>query len=279
MMTNIYVLELEGGNYYVGASSDIAKRFAQHINGQGSAWTKKFKPIRIEREHMNVSPYIEDALTKEYMAKYGIDKVRGGSYVKVQLTSEEINCITREIRGAQGLCTRCGKPGHFVTECQVQIINKCTRCYRDSHTVDRCYAGTYLDGTKIKSAKPFKSTRNNNILDKGCTPSQTNTVEQTALHNKVMNTIRVNNQSTETKHGEDVIYTYEPKIDNSTNTILCNTEENVLIDNDEWLFRYGQMIDKALDAVKEHIIIDDEERIIARRQKIDKALDNCCVIL
>ena len=43
--TNIYVLKLQGGRYYVGKSQDVIGRYKQHMDGKGSAWTKKYKPI------------------------------------------------------------------------------------------------------------------------------------------------------------------------------------------------------------------------------------------
>jgi len=33
--TNIYVLKLQGGKYYVGKSLDVIGIYQQHINGQG----------------------------------------------------------------------------------------------------------------------------------------------------------------------------------------------------------------------------------------------------
>lgn len=115
--TNIYVLRLEGGRYYVGKSDDVMNRYQQHRNGLGSAWTRKYKPIVLEKTIENVSPFEEDKITKEYMSKYGIDKVRGGSYVEVELSGFHTDALNMEIWAAKGLCTNCGRPGHFVKDC------------------------------------------------------------------------------------------------------------------------------------------------------------------
>ena len=40
----VYVLELEGGNYYVGMSHNLSQRLAQHFSGNGAKWTKLHKP-------------------------------------------------------------------------------------------------------------------------------------------------------------------------------------------------------------------------------------------
>jgi len=117
--TNVYVLELVGGKYYVGTTSNIAIRYQQHLDGQGSSWTHKYPPISLLKIYQNTSPFDEDRITKEYMAIYGIDNVRGGSYVRLQLSPEIKQKIQREIRGALGLCIQCGEAGHFIRHCPV----------------------------------------------------------------------------------------------------------------------------------------------------------------
>jgi predicted GIY-YIG superfamily endonuclease len=116
-MTNIYILRLEGGKYYVGKSEDVINRFSQHINGYGSFWTRKYKPISLEKIIENASPFDEDKITKEYMSKYGIDNVRGGSYVEIELSEFHKRVLKMEIWGATDLCTQCGRAGHFVKDC------------------------------------------------------------------------------------------------------------------------------------------------------------------
>jgi len=115
--TNIYVLRLEGGRYYVGKSDTVMKRYKEHLDGSGSAWTRKYKPVSLEKTISNVSPFEEDKVTKEYMHKYGIDKVRGGSYVQIELDEFQKESINREIWGAKDLCTQCGRAGHFIKDC------------------------------------------------------------------------------------------------------------------------------------------------------------------
>ena len=115
--TNIYVLRLEGGRYYIGKSDNVKNRYQEHLKGHGSAWTRKYKPVSLERSIKNVSSFEEDKITKEYMSKYGIDKVRGGSYVEIRISEFHINVIKREIWAAKDLCTRCGRSGHFIADC------------------------------------------------------------------------------------------------------------------------------------------------------------------
>ena len=117
MSTTIYVLRLEGGHYYIGKSDNVMARYQQHLNGKGSAWTKKYPPVSLVKTIEGASPFDEDKITKEYMATYGIDKVRGGSYVQLELSQFHMDALTMEIRGATDVCTRCGHGGHFVKDC------------------------------------------------------------------------------------------------------------------------------------------------------------------
>lgn len=115
--TNIYVLKLQGGKYYVGKSSDVIGRYQQHVNGQGSSWTKKYKPMSLLECKSDVSPFEEDKVVKEYMSKYGIDNVRGGSYTQIILDTVQTEALNREIRGGTDACQQCGQKGHFVKYC------------------------------------------------------------------------------------------------------------------------------------------------------------------
>ena len=36
----LYILPLEGGNWYVGTTENINKRYEAHASGSGAAWTQ-----------------------------------------------------------------------------------------------------------------------------------------------------------------------------------------------------------------------------------------------
>jgi cellular nucleic acid-binding protein len=116
-MSTVYVLRLSSGKFYVGKTDNIDRRFQQHVSGSGSSWTRKYKPIAIEKTIRNASPFEEDKVTKEYMNKYGIDNVRGGSYVELELSEFHMEALKMEIWAAKDLCTQCGRSGHFVKDC------------------------------------------------------------------------------------------------------------------------------------------------------------------
>lgn len=113
----MYVLRLSSGKYYVGKTDNVERRFQQHLNGSGSSWTRKYRPIAIEKTILNASPFEEDKVTKEYMNKHGIDNVRGGSYVELELSEFHMDALKMEIWAAKDLCTQCGRSGHFVKDC------------------------------------------------------------------------------------------------------------------------------------------------------------------
>ena len=125
--TNIYILKLINSKYYVGKTSNIEKRFQVHLNGSGSFWTKIHKPIEIEKIIPNASPYDEDRYTKEYMGIYGINNVRGGSYVTKELDENQVALLQKEIWGAQNLCFKCGG-NHFVKDnYKESTVNDCEK--------------------------------------------------------------------------------------------------------------------------------------------------------
>jgi predicted GIY-YIG superfamily endonuclease len=153
-MTTIYILRLKGNNFYVGKTDDLTSRLKAHMDGNGSAWTKKFPVVEVDKVIEGASPFEEDKQVKEYMAKHGIDKVRGGSYSSCVLSEDQVYSIQQEIRGAADLCSECGKAGHFVRDCPKNRKTSsfaCLRCGRKGHNVHSCYAKTDVDGYEIDS--------------------------------------------------------------------------------------------------------------------------------
>lgn len=172
----IYVLELKHGCYYVGVTKDPDLRFQQHVNGKGAVWTKAHPPIQCV-ELLNVtSPFDEDNVTKLYMNTYGIDKVRGGSYVQLTLNKSTEEFINKELQTMRNECFNCGQKGHYITKCPYEKKNKsieeslpvkkevkstgqCSRCGRLSHTIERCYAKTHISGDNIVDENSSPSTK------------------------------------------------------------------------------------------------------------------------
>lgn len=157
----IYVLQLEGGKYYVGRTKNVEKRYRDHLSGKGSAYTKKYAPISILKVIEMVDPFEEDKITLEYMYRYGIDNVRGGSYAMVNLSQVDIYAIKKKIWGAMDLCFVCGR-SHFSNRCREEYdvygdeIRKCKRCLRRGHLAYECIEDKNIFQKNIlKSAEAF----------------------------------------------------------------------------------------------------------------------------
>jgi hypothetical protein len=85
-MTSVYVLCLEGGRYYVGSTdSNILSSYEDHVAGRVSSWTQLYPPKRIVAILFQAK---EDTVVLDYMAIYGVDMVRGGSYQEIELSKE-----------------------------------------------------------------------------------------------------------------------------------------------------------------------------------------------
>jgi len=116
----IYVLKLKQRKWYIGRTSkyDRIKRVLQHFGEKGgSQWTRKYKPVRVEKMIKDETRRAEDKVTKDYMDKYGVENVRGGAYCQLELSEEHLRALRFESVAANDECYVCNEKGHFAAQC------------------------------------------------------------------------------------------------------------------------------------------------------------------
>jgi predicted GIY-YIG superfamily endonuclease len=112
----IYALKLTEKKYYIGSTQCLTKRYTEHESGTATSWTSKYPPKCIV-EQTTGNLFDEERLTLEYMALYGIENVRGGSYCKVRLPKHEIKKARQQIQHYFDLCYICDSPNHKSSNC------------------------------------------------------------------------------------------------------------------------------------------------------------------
>ena len=149
-MTFVYILLLQNNKYYVGRTNNFEFRFKEHFNHNGSVWTQKYNPIKLEDLIPQCDLFDEDKITIKLMSKHGIDNVRGGSFTQEILPENEKAIIQKMILNAQNKCFHCGEVGHFINECKNKKSNdKCYYCGEAGHFVNECKIKDYNKNSQL----------------------------------------------------------------------------------------------------------------------------------
>ena len=115
----IYVLSLVDDKYYVGATTEnqLEERVSEHRAKKRSAWTNHYPMVKLIAIYRNVDNWTEDIITKQYMRKYGVDNVRGGSFATIRMPRYQHQLLCNEINTSNNVCWRCGRSNHFIADC------------------------------------------------------------------------------------------------------------------------------------------------------------------
>ena len=87
------------------------------FNTNGASWTRLYKPLEILEVYQTNDNFDEDKYTIKMMSKFGIDNVRGGSFVNEKLTNEQIDIIKKMINNGIDGCFKCGSKDHYINQC------------------------------------------------------------------------------------------------------------------------------------------------------------------
>lgn len=99
----VYVLELQGGRYYVGHTT-TEKRIKKHFGGSGASWTKLYPPLAVSEFidlgviSFNEAENIENQYTLRYMRRYGWRNVRGGFFSLTNETDHRKSLLSHKLR-------------------------------------------------------------------------------------------------------------------------------------------------------------------------------------
>jgi len=181
----IYIQKLVSNKYYVGITDDYDRRSNEHINGTGSAWTSKFKPlpgpenvklIPCDDKHSERSN--ETIYTLYTMLIHGINNVRGGPWCKINLHPQDVLNIVTLLDTMFNRCNNCHIPGHSIRECKTdntikQTLN-CSKCNTKKdhkekhcpfHPCTKSYGQQYPNNNSIKNPiTPFQILECHNIV-------------------------------------------------------------------------------------------------------------------
>jgi predicted GIY-YIG superfamily endonuclease len=139
----VYILKCVDGKYYVGITKQLnfLERLKSHFLGTGSSWTQKYKPIQVIESYYENDKFQEHLWFLKTCDKYGIENVRGASYVNILMSKLEILCITKEINNALDKCFICRNEGHYSKECPNKIfeLNDRKRKRKNTETIEKVY--------------------------------------------------------------------------------------------------------------------------------------------
>ena len=73
-------------------------RMAQHFAGMGAKWTKLHKPLKVLEVLYPLTPGLENKITQKYFELKGKEKVRGGSWCRVDKQKSRVNADEKDTK-------------------------------------------------------------------------------------------------------------------------------------------------------------------------------------
>ena len=97
-MRTIYLIELEGGKYFLHATTEVSYPIELFLEIYLLFdYVQKYKPINVLDTWAETHPFDLDIQVKKQMLEKGIHHVRGGSYSSIDLTPSQLLCLETEL--------------------------------------------------------------------------------------------------------------------------------------------------------------------------------------
>lgn len=110
--SGVYVLRYVDRTYYVGKTTNMPARLAEHRTKGDFEVLKPETP----GSAMDLESW-ERNETLHRMLKHGVDKVRGWMFTSRRLSESNLQDIFAQICEKYDLCRRCGRATHFASGC------------------------------------------------------------------------------------------------------------------------------------------------------------------
>jgi cellular nucleic acid-binding protein len=157
---NLYVVKLKDNQYYIGLDNSELNTSQQILVND---LVSVYEPESIEKIIPKCNQFDVDKYTKMYMSKYGIENVRGGAYLHLNMLDSTIKFVQHEISSVNDLCYKCNSARHFAQKCRskkttqlkkIDLKNrKCNYCRKYGHWANNCY--TKLNRTLSKLEQDY----------------------------------------------------------------------------------------------------------------------------
>lgn len=116
-MENIYVIECSDEYIYVTSAIGLTKNLIEYFSNLDCNWIKMHRPKEVIDIIKNKSLHRVDFYVLEYMNKYCIKKVRGGSYENTILTVEQLDKLNNLLLSDEKQCKYCKSNNHVMPNC------------------------------------------------------------------------------------------------------------------------------------------------------------------
>jgi hypothetical protein len=117
MPKSLYVLELSNKKYLIGTTTKTSDEVIIDYWENYIPWADKSEPIKVIEFYEIKDNFEEDKKTLYYMEVYGIDNVRGGSFMDDEFSDDKLAIIRKMIDANIIYCKKCKTSDHATKDC------------------------------------------------------------------------------------------------------------------------------------------------------------------